>query len=572
MTRHPYKAFATFLIAFLALGSDASPEPRPNVVFITIDDLNDWVGPLGGHPQSITPNFDRLASRGVTFRNAHCSIPICSASRSAFMTGLLPEKTGVFSNGNSFFDIDPDIQTIPEHLADQGYQTHGAGKLFHGRREDFVSYFHSYGPGTGNQGGPFTREELDTLKQNPSHRVDRGPGQLKALLPLNGMPDDRRDGVSRNNSFDWGPVDVPASEMPDGEIARWAARTLSQTSEKPFLVAAGFYRPHQPLFAPKEYFEKFDPETIQLPEILPDDLEDLPFYAQRLARYALTAGTHQTVLEHGQWEEAVLAYLACVTFIDDQLGLILDALEQSPAARNTWIVLLSDHGYHLGEKEHWGKFTPWSESTRVPLIIVPPSGYDSQEWARGRSVDTPVSLIDLYPTLVELCGIAPPGHDLDGQSLAPLLKTDYDPSSSDRYAITSNGRGTHAVVKGKYRYIRYFDGSEELYDRIADPHEFHNLSPEPQFAELKAELRGLLPSDPAVKRFVRYQDLKIIFFADPSVSPVVFEIAPGTGSGGGIGETKDVSKKHSALLDKIAAYLDQRPDLPTHLTVTDSDL
>ncbi len=568
--RFSIRPFTALFALTLALISQAS-EP-PNVLFIAIDDLNDWVSTLDGHPQTITPNFDRLASRGVTFTNAHCTIPICSASRSSFMTGLYPERTGVFSNGNSFFDIDPAIQTIPEHMADVGYETHGAGKLFHGPREAYLSYFHSYGPGTGNQGGPFTREELNTLNQNPTHQVDRGPGKLKATLPLNRMPDDRRDGGARNNSFDWGPVDVTAEEMADGQIARWAAEQINAKHDKPFFIAAGFYRPHQPLFAPREYFEPFDPEKIKLPDTLSEDLDDLPPYAQRLARYALTAGTHKTVVEYGQWEEAVVAYLACVHFVDDQLGLIIDALDRSAAAVNTWIVLLSDHGYHLGEKEHWGKFTPWSESTRVPVIIVPPTGYDSREWVRGKSIDAPVSLLDLYPTLVELCGIQSPEHALDGHSLAPLLNGEESLHGSERYAVTSNGRGTHAVVKGKYRYVQYFDGTEELYDREADPNEFQNLADQPQFAQLKSRLQQLLPDDPEVAHFVRCDWKKIIVFKDPSREPITFAIAPGTGSGGGIGETKNITSEHPDLISRLQAYLEKRPNLPKRLSIEKAEL
>lgn len=562
---------ALALILPLAFSSHASE--RPNVLFITIDDLNDWVSPLDGHPQTITPNFARLAARGVTFRNAHCTIPICSASRTSFMTGLYPERTGVFSNGNSFFDVDPAIQTIPEHMADNGYETFGAGKLFHGSSGRYTTYFGTYGPGTGNQGGPFTREELNTLNQNPTHEVDRGPGKLKAILPLNGMPDVRRDGRKGNNSFDWGPVDVSADEMPDGQIAKWAVDQLAAEAKRdqPFFLAAGFYRPHQPLFAPRKYFKPFDPEKIQLPDILSDDLDDMPAYAQKLARFALTAGIHQTVIDHDQWNDAVVAYLACVHFVDDQLGRIINALDHSPDASNTWIVLLSDHGYHLGEKEHWGKFTPWSESTRVPLMMVPPAGHDSKKWARGKSIDAPVSLLDIYPTLVELCGIEAPAHKLDGQNLAPLLQADSKQTASEHFSVTSCGRGTHSIVKGRHRYTQYFDGSEELYDLQADPGEFQNLAGMLQNAELKEHLKQHFPDDPEVDHFIRYDWKKIIFFKDAARDPILFEITPGTGGGGGIGETKDLSANYPEVLSKIQAHLKANPDLPQKLTLSAAD-
>lgn len=568
--RFPCKTLTASLCLLFSYSSQASAPP--NILFIAVDDLNDWISPLDGHSQTITPNFDRLAERGVTFLDAHCNIPICSPSRTSFMTGLYPEKTGVFTNGNSFFDVDPSIQSIPQHLSQNGYQTFSTGKVFPGSDRRYASYVDKLGPDSGNQGGPFTREEINTLNQNPTHRVDRGPGKLKATLPLNGMPDDRRRGVAINNSFDWGPVDVTETEMADGMVARWAADQLTQTHEKPFYLGVGFYRPHQPLFAPRKYFEPFNPEKMQLPQTLPHDLDDLPLYAQKLARFALTSGTHKTVVEYGQWGNAVAAYLACVNFIDDQIGLILDALDNSVAADNTWIILVSDHGWHLGQKEHWGKFTPWAVSTRVPVILVPPSSYNSKSWVRGGKVDTPISLLDIYPTIVELTGSGATGHSLDGQSLVPLLKPNFNPLTSDRFAVSSIGRGTHSVVKGRYRYIRYFDGSEELYDRQADPNEFQNLARKPQFADLKQQYKRHIPDDPDVEHFIRYEWTKIIVFKEQSRKPVLFEITPGSGIGGGIGETKDLSEKYSQLLTKIKTHLDNNPNLAKHLTLTETDL
>ena len=549
-----------------------TPAERPNVLFITIDDLNDWVEPLSGHPQAVTPNFNRLAQRGINFVDAHCNVPICSPSRTSFMTGLYPENNGVFTNGTTIFDVDPAIRTLPQHFADQGYRTLGGGKLFHGSTGAYTEFFQTYGPAVGNQGGPFTREELSTLNQNPTHQVNRGPGTLQATLPLNGMPDVRRDGTPLNNSFDWGPVDVTAEDMPDGEIATWAVETLAADHDRPFFLGVGFYRPHQPLFAPREYFDPFPPSEVQLPVTLSSDLDDLSFYAQRLAKYPLTAGSHATVLEYQQWEPAVAAYLACVKFVDDQLGRVIDALDASTHRDDTWIVVLSDHGYHLGEKEHWGKFTPWSESTRVPLLIVPPRGSSSADWARSKNVTAPVSLIDLYPTLVEMCEINSPNHDLDGRSLTPFLTPAADAETNDRFAVTSVGRGTQTVVDEAYRYVRYFDGSEELYDRSNDPHEHHNLAHQRRFDTLKHELQQNLPDDPAVAHFVRYQSLKIILFADPDQDPIVYPIAPGTGIGGGIGETRDVSEQHGKLLERVQSYLASTPTAPKHLVLTAQEL
>lgn len=562
----------TLSIGFIAEADTLKPntqnaDDKPNILFIAIDDLNDWVGPLGGHPQTITPNFDRLADRGVTFTNAHCNIPICSPSRTSFMTGLYPENNGVFTNGDSFFDLDPSIASLPPHLANFGYKTIATGKVYPGYDQSYAPYVDILGPGSGNQGGPFTRDELNTLKQNPTHRVDRGPGKLTATLPLNGMPDDRRGSRAINNSFDWGPVNVNDEEMPDGIVARWAANQLQISHDKPFFLGVGFYRPHQPLFVPEKYFKPFPPENIILPETQADDLDDLPPYAQRLARYALTSGTHKTVVEHEQWDDAVAAYLATIHFVDTQIGIILESLTNSDYHENTWIVLLSDHGWHLGEKQHWGKFTPWSRSTRVPLIIVPPSNEKHTEWARGAKIDAPVSLIDIYPTIVELANVATPEHTLDGESLTPLLKTKSNPELPKRHAITSNGRGTHAVVKGSYRYIQYFDGSEELYQTQEDPSEFKNLAALPQYEDLKKSLQQLIPEDPEVAHYIRYDWKKIIVFKDETREPTLYEITPGTGVGGGIGETKNQQQDFPETMNHIKAYLNKNPGLPKRLTL-----
>lgn len=547
-----------------------SRDGRPNVLLIAVDDLNDWVEPLGGHPQSLTPNFKRLAERGVTFTNAHCSVPICSPSRTSLMTGVQPYHSGVFTNGGSIFDLDGRYETLPEHFAAYGYRTSGAGKLFHGSGGKYAKFFQTYGPGTGNQGGPFTREELDTTKQNPTNRVDRGPGKLQAVLPLNRMPDDRRTGRSRNNSFDWGPVNVSTAQMPDGEVAAWAVKQLDQAHDQPFFMGVGFYRPHQPLFAPEKYFAPFQPEQISLPSTRSNDLADLSPYARKLALLPLTAGTHATVVKHDQWDDAVSAYLACVHFVDDLLGQVIDALDRSPHARDTWIVLFSDHGYHLGERRHWGKFTPWRESTRVPLIIVPPKDAQTSGFRTDTKVAEAVSLIDIYPTLIELCGLPQPSHSLDGKSLRDLVSAAPDQSNGARHAITTVGRGTQSIVDQRHRYIRYFDGSEELYDWKTDPQEWNNVADDPTYRSVKEQLAERLPDDPNVAHYVRYGDWKAVLFRDDQ-QPLLYPIAAGTGSGGGIGETKSVADEHPEVVTTITQKLANLNSPPKRITLQKGD-
>ncbi len=526
---------------------------KPNVLFIAIDDLNDWVGCLGGHAQAKTPNIDRLARRGTLLVNAHCNAPVCSPSRTSVMTGKQPFNTDVFTNGETVFDLGGRYVTLPEHFAASGYRTLGAGKLFHGSGGRYAKFFGEYGPGSGNQGGPFTREELDTLKQNPTHTVDRGPGKLKAVLPLNRMPDDRRTDRSRNNSFDWGPVDVTDDEMPDGQVAAWAVGQLKRDFRRPFWLGVGFYRPHQPLFAPRRYHEMFPPSRVELPPVKDDDLDDLSWYARELAVLPLTAGRHATVVRYDQWRNAVSSYLACVRFVDEQVGRVLDALDASPYRDRTLIVLWSDHGYHLGEKEHWGKYTPWQESTRVPMIIVPPLDSPPDGFKPGRTCRRPVSLVDLYPTLVDLCGLKPP-HRLDGRSLKPLLS---NPEAAwDRPAIVSVGRGTYSIRSEDHGYVRYFDGAEELYDLKQDPHEWNNLAADASCADVKQKLAAAIPADGHVAHFVRMGRWKAVLFKDPDRQPLLFELVAGTGAGGGVGETRSVADERPEVLKEIQQHID----------------
>ena len=429
---------------------------RPNVLFIAVDDLNDWIGSLRGHPDVRTPNLDRLAARGALFTNAFCSAPACNPSRTSLLTGKLPSTTGVHLNPQPFRPVLPDVQTLPQYFMAHGYRVMGGGKIFHGQFPDPPSW-HEY---------------------FPSQTKTRSDDPLPPGRPLNGIPDTAR--------FDWGPVDVPNEQMGDWKITDWAIEQLERDFDQPFFLAVGIFRPHLPWHVPRRYFDRYHPEAITLPTVNNNDLDDVPPIGVRMAG---PDGDHQRVLQHKQWRKAVSAYLASISFADACVGRLLEALDRSAHAQNTIVVLWSDHGWHLGEKLHWQKFTLWEEATRVVLMMVAPG-----VTRPGLRSQRPVSLLDIYPTLVDLCGLRPKA-DLDGRSLRPLL---VNPAASwDRPALTTHGRNNHALRTERWRYIRYSDGTEELYDRHKDPMEWTNLAGKPEFSRTKRDLAKWLPKDDA---------------------------------------------------------------------------
>lgn len=441
------------LAALLAAAPTLAQESRPNVLLIAVDDLNDWVGVLGGHPQAKTPNIDRLAARGTLFANAHCQAPVCSPSRASLATGQLPSTTGMYFLLPSLA-AEPSLKdavTMVQRFAAAGYTTMGAGKVHHGDERPF---FDEYGGAMGGF-GPRPEEKLS---------YDLGH-------PL----------------WDWGAYPARDEQMPDHRVAAWAETKLAQAHERPFFLAVGFWRPHVPMYAPKPWFDLHPRAGVALPVVTDGDRDDLSDYAAQLT-IGLPAPRHDWLLENGQWQHAVQSYLASTSFVDACVGRVLDALAASDHAANTIVVLLSDHGFHLGEKERWAKRSLWEESTRVPLIVSAPG--------RSPGVSTrPVGLVDVYPTLLDLAGLqADPA--LDGHSLTPLLE---DPEAAwPHVAVTTFGPGNHALRSTRWRYIRYADGSEELYDHDRDPHEWRNLAgldPRPAAVEqVIAALQAALPA------------------------------------------------------------------------------
>ena len=446
------------IILSLFLAGQLIAADKPNVLFIAIDDLNDWIGCLGGHPQTKTPNLDRLAKSGVLFTNAHCASPSCNPSRIAIFTGLPPHRSGLYHNGQKLRDVLPDAVLMPRHFANHGYHSIGAGKLLH----------YIIDPPSWDDYFP------DKAKDDPLPPTFY-PARRPVSLPVGGP--------WQYMESDWSALDVTDEKFGgDWSVTKYVSEQLAQKHTTPFFLACGIYRPHEPWFVPKEYFAPFPLEGIQLPPgFKADDLDDVPPAGQKIARNRY----FEHIQKHGQWKQAIQAYLAAIHFADAMLGRVLDALDKSPHRDNTLVVLWSDHGWHLGEKEHWQKYTGWRLSTRVPLIIREPGR------VRGATCDLPVSLVDLYRTLTELCGIPAPPH-ISPHSLVPLLK---DPAAEWKHAaLTQLGHpDEYAISTRTTRYIHYRNGDEELYDTATDPHEWTNLVTLPEHAAKLTEIRALAP-------------------------------------------------------------------------------
>ena len=439
-------------VLLLATSIHAAPpagqsSPKPNVLFIAIDDLNHWVGHLHRNLQTRTPQIDRLAAMGVTFTRANCAAPACNPSRAALMSGLRPSTSGVYDNGQDWKPVVPKKLTLTTQFLQAGYQVFGAGKIYHGsahRAGEWTEYFTSSGGGK--------------LKRHPS-APDDGVGGIK-FCPL--ANDDQ--------------------DMPDYKVVNYALDKLQAAHDKPFFLAVGLVKPHMPFSVPKKYFDQFPLDGIELPPHRDDDLSDVPPGGIKMAR---PSGDHAQILASGRWKEAVQAYLATIAFCDAMVGRLLDGLEQSPHRDNTIVVFWGDHGWHLGEKQHWRKFALWEEAARAPLIWVVPG-----LTRPGGVCERPVDFMSIYPTLCDLSGIAIPEH-VEGPSIRPLLAEPAAPWN--RAALTTFHRNNHSLRSERWRYIRYADGGEELYDHDADPYEWTNLAGAAEHEQVKAELARWLP-------------------------------------------------------------------------------
>ncbi len=442
-----------------SFSSPAASGSKRNLLFIAIDDLNDWIGCLNGHPGVITPNLDRLAARGTLFTSAHCAAPVCNPSRTALMYGKRPSSSGVYTNDQPHrrSPLLQNAATLPMHFMQNGYRAVGGGKIFHERYPDPQSWDDYY----------------------PSKMNCKPPDAQPDHKPMNGMP-----GTA---NFDWGPLQVADREMGDYKVVDWASSELSKTQPKPFVLACGIWKPHLPWYIPQKYFDMYPIDKIKLPLVKDDDLDDIPPIGREMA--VTKANDHERVLKYKQWETAVRSYLAAITFADTQVGRVLDALDNGPHAKNTNIVLWSDHGWHLGEKLHWRKFTLWERSTRNVFMVSAPGVTKP-----GTRCDRTVSLLDIYPTLIELFGL-PPKEGLEGNNLMPLLR---NPAAAwEHPAITTYPRGNHAIRDAHWRYIRYHDGTEELYDRDKDPNEWTNIAGHPDMRSTIQRLARFLPKSDA---------------------------------------------------------------------------
>ncbi len=440
-------AIATATVLLISpLVAGAEPNKKPNVLFIAVDDLNHWVGHLGRNRQAKTPNIDRLAKMGVTFTRAYCAAPVCNPSRAALLSGLRPGSTGVYDNRQDWKPVIPSEQTLTTQFLNAGYNVYGAGKIYHAN------------------------------VHRPGEWTDYFAGGRQKASP---HPDAKDDGVG---GIKFQPL-TDDSKLPDENTVNYGIEQLRARHDKPFFVAVGLHKPHMPWNVPKKYFDLFPLDRIELPPVRKDDLSDVPPAGLRMAK---PDGDHAAMLRSGRWKEAVQAYFAAIAYCDAQIGRLLDAYDQSPGRKNTIIVFWGDHGWHLGEKEHWRKFALWEEATRTPFIWVAP-GVTQPGGVCHRTVD----LMSVYPTLCSLCGIEKPRH-VEGENITPLL---LDPNAAwDKPAITTFHRNNHAVRTARWRYIRYADGSEELYDHDADEYEWTNLAKDETHAGVKRELMKLLPT------------------------------------------------------------------------------
>lgn len=457
--RREYRTVQAIAIVAVALHLTSvaqAASARPNVLMICIDDLNDWTGFLGGHPDVVTPHMDALAKRGRNFTNAHCAVPVCSASRVSVMSGVAPTTHGSYELGPRYEELPAlnDVPTIQRYFKDHGYLTLSGGKVLH----------HDFG---GRLAGA----------------IDRPLGRQRSPRPKQPM----NRPAHWSGAWDWGRYPTTDAEMADVQLAEKAAEALNDEFAQPFFMSVGFFRPHVPLFVPSKWFELYDEDTLTLPLIPTSDIDDLPPNFLGINEYAV-APTHAEVIQYDKRRSLTQAYLASISSVDHCVGTVLEGLKSSPHAENTIIVLWSDHGFHLGEKQHWAKRTLWEESTRVPLLFAGP-GIEPEA-----NCQEPVSLLDIYPTLVELCELPPNSH-LEGLSVVAQL---VDPTTPrERPAITSSYFGNHSVRSRDWHLISYQDGAVELYDHRTDSDEYRNVADDPASRAIRDELERWLPKDAA---------------------------------------------------------------------------
>jgi len=446
---------------------------RPNVLFIAVDDLNDWIGVYGGHPQCRTPHIDRFAENAMVFRNTSCPGPVCGPSRSALLSGFMPATTGIYGNKHNMLksEIVQTHATLPEYFSKQGYVTISKGKIFH-------KHATRNGKDHGHWAFDVWEQENGSGGIQPEKSYSRNQGIIKGKKIENAKYTE-----GGGTEFAWGPTMGSKEVTKDYRTAKWFEQKLQEDYDKPFFMAVGISKPHLSFVVPQEFFDLYDLDSVKVPEYRMDDLDDIVDSKGNKA-----FKPHPDFLwcqEYGVMKEAVRAYMAAVSYADECVGIVLDALANSPYAENTIVVLWGDHGWHLGEKLKFRKASLWREATQLPLIIRVPGMKKGQDCTRN------VNLIDLYPTLIDLCGL--PEKELDGKSIKPLMQ---NPKLEWTPTITTQDKGNHSVMSEKWHYITRRKGVEELYDLENDPMEWTNLiqtHPEKSQAVI-AKLKPFLPT------------------------------------------------------------------------------
>jgi len=436
--------FRNPLLLLFIITSQLFSAERPNVLFIAVDDLNHWVGYFKRNLQTKTPNIDRLSKMGMSFTNAHCAVPACEPSRAALMSGRRASTSGCYMNGNKWTKYVPEGISLNHTLKKSGYKTFGIGKIYHGHK---------------NGGYESGWDEYPDLKPTGAKQPTKYQGYFEPL-----------------------PLDLKDQDLPDWQMVDYCEEKLNQKHDQPFFLACGFIKPHLAWAVPKKYYDMFPLDSIELPPHRKDDLDDVPPAAVKMAK---PDKDHAKFLELDRWKHAVQSYLATIAYCDMNIGRLLDALEKSPNKDNTMVVLWGDHGWHLGEKSHWRKFSLWEEATRAPMIWAVPGMTKA-----GTICNKPVDFMNIFPTLCDITGTAIPEH-CEGESMVSLLK---DAKSEWKHvALTTHGYMNHSVRTSRWRYTRYADGSEELYDHKSDPLEYTNLASNPEMAPIKTKLSKSFP-------------------------------------------------------------------------------
>jgi iduronate 2-sulfatase len=448
-----------FLIGIHA-ASTAQPAPKKNVLFIIADDLNTNIGAYD-HYLVKTPNIDRLADEGLLFLNAFSNFPLCGPSRVSFMTGLYPDQSTIKKLRTLVRDRLPDVTTMSQNFMNNGYTAARVGKIYH--------YNNPKGIGTAGHDDPASWQHT----VNPIGRDKEEEDQIFSLTP-----------GKFGATLSWLAADGKDEEQTDGKVATEAIKLLNQYAKEdtPFFLGVGFYKPHTPFVAPKKYFDMYSKDKIKIPEVPNGYLSSLPKPAQEI----LTRLKAQNNLSEEHARSAIQAYYACVSFLDAQVGRVLEALEQNGLKENTIIVFTSDHGYHLGEHGYYQKRTLFEDSGRVPLII----SYPGQP-SKGKETKSLVEMIDFYPTLSELVGIPIPLF-VSGESMVPILE---NPRLKTRETALTQLEEGYTLRTEHYRYTRWLNGGEgmiELYDRRKDPAEMDNLAGKSKYNKKISELDKIL--------------------------------------------------------------------------------